>query len=696
MALGFGKDGEMRIVLRVKDDGTAEIEKFGDASERTAKKSEIDWKKIGAAAAAAAAVIGVATAALVKQQIDVAVATQDTADKLGLTTEALSGLQFVADRAGVATQTLDMALQRMTRRLAEAAQGTGEAKDALKDLNLNAAELAKLSPDQQYLAIAEALSKIPTQGERVRLAFKLFDSEGVAVVNTMQRGRRGIEETMAEAQRFGKVISTEFGLQAKQFDKNVKDMRAQLSGFAITIANEVLPVLNEFMERLSGTESLNTLSKMRAELGRTRSELAQMAESQKSIQGLVEPGLLARIRNLDAEIERVNTRIIDANSRLLAERRRIESAAADPGVAGPSRAEQEKTDALRQELAEQVEAVRVSTLTEMQLAQEKHDHAMELLRLAREQKIEAKIEFDTLEQELTAQHEQRLTEIAAAEAQKRAEELAQQIEDIRVSLATEEQLAIEKRASDLQRIAQAREEDIQSKIDFNVLEQEVEAAHQAEIERIATESADKRRQEAERFEQTRFGTAQVYRQLDLSAAGFFFGTMSNLMQSGSKKQFKIGQKAAIAGALVNTYKMAVDAYQALAGIPIVGPALGAAAAAAATLFGRAQVRSIKAQQFEGGGAAGTGTVPSSPNTGLPVGSPGGGGAGSGGPPNFPIPPPGPPAVIQPSLTVIVQGDVRGDRAFMDDVLIPGLQDFLRRDGVLFNAQTGQAVEIIPT
>ena len=44
----------------------------------------------------------------------------------------------------------------------------------------------------------------------------------------------------------------------------------------------------------------------------------------------------------------------------------------------------------------------------------------------------------------------------------------------------------------------------------------------------------------------------------------------------------------------------MGAYNALASIPYVGPALGAAAAAAAIAFGGAQINAIKSQSFQGG------------------------------------------------------------------------------------------------
>src|SRR6056297_3440435 len=58
------------------------------------------------------------------------------ADRLGLTTDALQELRSAAQQSGVATNTLDMAMQRFGRRIAEARQGTGEAQNAVKELGL--------------------------------------------------------------------------------------------------------------------------------------------------------------------------------------------------------------------------------------------------------------------------------------------------------------------------------------------------------------------------------------------------------------------------------------------------------------------------------------------------------------------------------------------------------------------------------
>ena len=69
------------------------------------------------------------------------------------------------------------------------------------------------------------------------------------------------------------------------------------------------------------------------------------------------------------------------------------------------------------------------------------------------------------------------------------------------------------------------------------------------------------------------------------------------------KAFKLQKAVSIGQTLINTYEMATKAYNALANIPFVGPALGTAAATAATLFGLAQVNAIRKTQFVPSGIA---------------------------------------------------------------------------------------------
>ena len=80
-----------------------------------------------------------------------------TADKLGLLPKHLQALRLAATSTGITVETLDMALQRMARRVGEAAVGTGEAQGALKELGLDAKALNQLSTDKVFHKISDAM-----------------------------------------------------------------------------------------------------------------------------------------------------------------------------------------------------------------------------------------------------------------------------------------------------------------------------------------------------------------------------------------------------------------------------------------------------------------------------------------------------------------------------------------------------------
>lgn len=90
---------------------------------------------------------------------------------------------------------------------------------------------------------------------------------------------------------------------------------------------------------------------------------------------------------------------------------------------------------------------------------------------------------------------------------------------------------------------------------------------------------------------------EVYATAAAMMGGIGQGLMSEF-QGTSKEMFSIGKGMAAAEATFRTYEMAVSAYNAMAAIPVIGPGLGVAAAAAATIYGMAQVSNILATKYE--------------------------------------------------------------------------------------------------
>jgi hypothetical protein len=97
-----------------------------------------------------------------------------------------------------------------------------------------------------------------------------------------------------------------------------------------------------------------------------------------------------------------------------------------------------------------------------------------------------------------------------------------------------------------------------------------------------------------------------------SAVSTMFSDLSTLQQSGNKKMFEVGKAAARAQTVMSTYEGAQKAYTSLAGIPIIGPALGVAAAGAAIAAGGIRLQAINSTSFGGGGSVSAGAASAAP------------------------------------------------------------------------------------
>jgi hypothetical protein len=101
------------------------------------------------------------------------------------------------------------------------------------------------------------------------------------------------------------------------------------------------------------------------------------------------------------------------------------------------------------------------------------------------------------------------------------------------------------------------------------------------------------------------------KQETVAAVGDAFGNLSKIVGEDTKA----GKAFAIAKTTIDTYSSAIAAYRSLASIPVVGPALGAIAAAAAVAGGLANVKKILAVQIptdSGGSGGGSEATPPPP------------------------------------------------------------------------------------
>ena len=224
------------IPISATDKTAAAFKSVNQAAGRLASSAA----KIGLAFATAGAA---AAAALTKMQMSNIDSLAKTADKIGVTTEALGGLRHAAELTGVGSDTLDMAMQRLTRRVSEAANGTGEAKNALIELGINASNLEKLPLDVQMEVIADAMGDVKSQSDKVRLAMKLFDSEGVSLVNTLASGSTGLQQMAKEADTLGITVSRVDAAKIEMANDAVTKSKGVFTGLGNQLATAFAPII---------------------------------------------------------------------------------------------------------------------------------------------------------------------------------------------------------------------------------------------------------------------------------------------------------------------------------------------------------------------------------------------------------------------------------------------------------------------
>lgn len=119
---------------------------------------------------------------LIRATVEEANQLGDLSKRLGVSVDSFSRLARVLKRSGTGMSQTATILQRLQRRAADAQDGNEGLSSAFRQLGIDVSRFVRLDPVEAFLQVAGALSKVTPQAERIQLAFKLLDSEGVQVL----------------------------------------------------------------------------------------------------------------------------------------------------------------------------------------------------------------------------------------------------------------------------------------------------------------------------------------------------------------------------------------------------------------------------------------------------------------------------------------------------------------------------------
>lgn len=186
-----------------------------------------------------------AFAALVKGAIDSADELNKLSQKIGISVEALSTLQFAAQLSDVGLDTLKTGLKGLSANVTEARAGLGEGAALFQALSISVEDTAGnlKSSDTILLEIADRFASFEDGATKTALAVKLFGKSGMDMIPFLNQGSSGIRALMQEAERLGLKLSTETAQAAEAFNDNLTALKASSSGLGISLATELLAPL---------------------------------------------------------------------------------------------------------------------------------------------------------------------------------------------------------------------------------------------------------------------------------------------------------------------------------------------------------------------------------------------------------------------------------------------------------------------
>ena len=253
---------ELAVILKARDEASKILRDAGKAS----SELEQDIAKVNKTALAMGAALAVAAAAAVvsiKTYADLGDAIRDMSQRTGLSVENISELRLAAELSGTTIEALETGVRKMQNTLFDATKGSKEAATAFTQIGLSVAGLAAMSPDEQFDAIAVALSGVQDGSQRAAIATEIFGKAGTQLLPMLADGAEGLDAMRQQARDLGIVFSQDAADAADEFNDTLSVLSGALSGLSFSFAAQVLPSLTNFLTMvINGIAVLRDLGEM--------------------------------------------------------------------------------------------------------------------------------------------------------------------------------------------------------------------------------------------------------------------------------------------------------------------------------------------------------------------------------------------------------------------------------------------------
>lgn len=243
--IATGGDGVKAVLHGVGEAGQRGMARFSSAVDVANARFAAFAAKARLAAFAAGAAVAVAGAAMIRSSLQTIDAQGKLAQSLLTTTASVQVLERAGELAGVSMSGVEQAAKDMTRRLSQAAAGTGPAVKALDALHLKASDLMAVPLDARIAMVSDAMTRFVPAAQRAAVAGAIFGEEGSIAMSRIDS--ETIRQATADLTAFG-VIVDETG---KNQIARTNDALSRLGLIARGVSNQLAVAAAPAMEAVA-------------------------------------------------------------------------------------------------------------------------------------------------------------------------------------------------------------------------------------------------------------------------------------------------------------------------------------------------------------------------------------------------------------------------------------------------------------
>ena len=251
--------GAVRSLRQVDDtaeqagDSVQQFGKRGASAGKSLKQAMRGAQVALAAVTAAAAAAAVAIVGTVKAVASFAADTNEIAKSaraIGTSAEQLQLLQGAFDLMTSGGADAARAIQDLQRNLADARDGTGEAKDSLDKLGLSASDLLDLPLPEQFATIADRMGKLEDVAERTQVAMDVFGRSGRKLGPAFSEGGDAVRQAVDEIARAG-IVSNQAAADSEVLTDSIDLLKRSMSSLKADTLAPMIPALTALSDGLA-------------------------------------------------------------------------------------------------------------------------------------------------------------------------------------------------------------------------------------------------------------------------------------------------------------------------------------------------------------------------------------------------------------------------------------------------------------